>query len=60
MVLELSGQKLITNTHTDGGRNPHWNQRFRFVSRRPPLLGGLPLPATQHQSCCSMRVICRP
>ncbi|GAB4820239.1 hypothetical protein N2152v2_007285 [Parachlorella kessleri] len=35
VVLELAGQRFQTKTHTDGGRNPDFNERFRFVNVIP-------------------------
>ena len=34
-MLELAGQRFQTKTHTDGGRNPNFNERFRFINVTP-------------------------
>lgn len=31
-ILEMAGQKFKTSTKTDGGKNPVWNERFKFVN----------------------------
>ncbi|GAB4820242.1 hypothetical protein N2152v2_007288 [Parachlorella kessleri] len=35
VIIEVSGQKMTTKTKTDAGKNPVWNERFRFIQINP-------------------------
>ncbi|GAB4820220.1 hypothetical protein N2152v2_007266 [Parachlorella kessleri] len=35
VVVEVAGQKMSTKTKTDAGKNPVWNERFKFVQINP-------------------------
>ncbi|GAB4820245.1 hypothetical protein N2152v2_007291 [Parachlorella kessleri] len=56
-TLELSGQKFKTKTKTDGGKNPVWNERFKFVNISPQYATELAVKVFDHNVMLSDKEI---